>query len=327
MTSVFSYRWDGLHPKSNLDASTKFGYPIWVFPLFAMLRHSQLFGPPVVSDGLFSAALELFFDELGQIESTPDDRFLTGLVVALLVDKHAATWSEPRVSEFLGQFVEFLNQSAKAFLAPGVRSFEVVLNRFATAQFDVDPLLEDFRGVLVGFSNALNLPNSIARYVVEHLAALLDAKLLNKLIVNPNRYVFANAVQWNTLATALNSVEQLSFTLLRQAVCVLMMAKNLTEPDLIDEIIEAVCPDLEPPIILHFLRNYRPDEMMPLQIDCRPFAEKFGLQKLGAVKAVGPLRVSTFREAADGLDLDGWNKVVVPPDVLREFPFLATQVD
>jgi hypothetical protein len=276
---------------------------------------------------LFKAALDVFFNEFEHVGSTPADRFVTGLVVALLVDRYRANWNQLRVSEFLERSVEFLNQSAKPLLGPYLQSFDVVLNRFATAQFDVDPLLEDFRQVLIGFSSALGLPKPIARYALAHLGAVLDAKILNKLIINPNRYVFANAVQWNTLATALDSVEQLSFTLVKQAVCVLMMARSLAEPDDIDAIIESVCPNLEPPLILHFLQNCQPDEMMPLQIDCRPFAEKFGLNQSVAVKAIGPVTVSTFRDAADGLDLDGWNKVVVPPNVLREFPFLAAQAD
>jgi hypothetical protein len=325
--SVFSYSWDGLHPNSKLDASMKFQYPVWVFPLFAMLRHSQLLVSVVVKDLLFEAALDVFFDELEHVGSTPDDRFLTGLVVALLVDKNVESWSGLRVSEFLGRFVEFLNESAKALLVPSVRSFEVVLNRFATAQFDVDQLLEDFRQVLIGFSGALNLPQPIARYLFEHLAAVLDAKMLNKLIINPTRYMFATAVQWNTLVTALDSVAHLHLTLVRQALSVLMMAQSLTEPDLIDTILESVCPNLEPPLIMHLLRNYQPDEMMPQPIDCCPFAEKFGLNQSAALQAVRPITVTTFRNAATGLDLDGWNKVVVPPDVLRKFPFLVGQID
>jgi hypothetical protein len=291
-----------------------------------MLRHSQLFVSVVVDDLLFKAALDVFFHEFEHIGLTPDDRFLTGLVVALLVDRHRESWSESRVSEFLDRFVEFLNDAAKALLALSVRTFEVVMNRFATAQFDVDPLIEDFRQVLIAFSSALSLPNPITRSLFEHLGAVLDATILNKLIINPGRYIFTNAVQWNTIATALDSVAQLNLTMVRQAVCVLMMAHNLTESDLIDTIIESVCPNLGPPLILHFLRNYRPDEMMPQQIDCRPFAEKFGLDQSAPVKPVRPVTVTTFRNAAVGLDLDGWNRVVLPPDVRREFPFLTGQL-
>jgi hypothetical protein len=329
--SVLARPWDGLYDKVFLDSSRKFPFPPAVFPIFAIIRHTRLFDPSVVPDEQFADAIDTFFEELDEAPLSPDNsadhRFLTCLVVALLIDGHAKNegWQDARVARTLDRFVVVFNQGAQVVLAPALRNFDVLCNRFATAKFDVEPLLDDFRLVLDGVYTSVEFPRSVTRYLMEHLVALLDTKILNRIIANPGRFLFTNAVAWNTFITAFEGVTSLNFKYLRQAVFVLVMAKNLTDPDAIDGIVESVCPDLDKKLIFNFLKNYHPDSMLPEPINFRAFGDKFGFKDVSTLQAVAPHVVQSFRSVAAHLPLDAWNHVVLTPVILRGYPFFQSQ--
>jgi hypothetical protein len=328
---VLARPWEGFYDKVFLDSSRKFPFPPAIFPIFAIIRHTRLFDPSVVPDEQFADVIDIFFEELDEAPLSADNsaehRFLTFLLVALLIDRDAKNegWDQLRVGRTLNRFIVVLNQAARAVLAPVLRNFEVLCNRFATAKFEVDPLLDDFRLVLDGVYTSVEFPPAVTRYLMEHLVALLDAKMLNRIIANPGRFLFANGVVWNTFITAFEGVTSFNFKYLRQAVFVLMMAKNLTDRDAIDGLIESVCPDLDKILIFNFLKNYHPDAMLPEPINFRAFGDKFGIKDVSTLQAVVPLVVQSFRSAAAHLHLEAWNQVALTPVVLRGYPFFQSQ--
>jgi hypothetical protein len=156
------------------------------------------------------------------------------------------------------------------------------------------------------------------RYLFDHFTVLLDA--------NPTRFLFTNAVAWNTLISALDSVELITFRLIKQAVYVLMMAKNLSNPATLDGLVEIICPDLEPKLVFYMLKNFRPDEMMPDTINPSVFRDRYQIPDIPTLQAVVPKSVLDYRPAGESLNLAAWNQVTLTPAITRQYPFLTEQV-
>jgi hypothetical protein len=222
--------------------------------------------------------------------------------------------------------VSILNRLARGLLTPSLRSFEVLCNRFATAKFDLEALLEDFKQVFDGVRESIQTPPSVQRYLVEQLTALLDAKMLNKVIANPARLVFTNAVAWNTFISAFCSLEAIDFKLLKQSVYVLMMVKKLTDPQTIDGMVASICADLDPKLIFYFLKNFRTDEMMPDPVNPRVFGDRYHLPDITSVQAVTPKPVLDYHTAGRRFDLAAWNRVSLTSAVSRLYPFFTSYV-
>ena len=231
-----------------------------------------------------------------------------------------------RVMEFLRKMSSLLSQIATKIVSPFLMNFQVLCNRFATAKFEVDPLLDDFKQVLEGVWANLKYPDSINHLMKEQFMALLDATLLNKLIANPARFMFSNAVVWNSFITAFETVEKHPLDSLRQSVCAMVMAKNLTTPESSQEIIVTLCPDLDKKLLVYFMKNYRPDEMMPDPIDYERFREMMAVDDVISYGTVKPREVTSFSSAGEKLNYMEWNNVVITAPVSRAFPYFIAYV-
>jgi hypothetical protein len=307
-------------------------YPSAVFPIAGVLRYVRLFVPESVNDALYGQASELFFDEyeeapLSQVPSN-EERFLTALLLLLLIERFAkkGDWSLERVERFTTRLVSILNRLSRTILNTMLREFELLCNRFATAKFQAEALIADFNRVLGAVKAALAFPSSVSAYFFAQFAALLDAKMLNKLIANPSRFTFTNAIEWNTFVTGIDFTEGLNLRLLKQAVGVLMMGKNLTDPGTLDVTVEAVCPDLNPKLTFFLLKNFQPDAMMPDPIDAGVFRKRYQVQDVPTVQAVVAKSISDPRVAGKGLNLSGWNRVAMSGWIQRAYPWLKAQI-
>jgi hypothetical protein len=282
---------------------------------------------------VYDQAFEVFFEDYDESpvvrESSADSALLVTLALLLVIDASSSTepaWAVARVLRFSDRLLSVVNRHARSFLVPVLRSFEVLCNRFATAKFEVDPLLEDFRQVLAGVRGSFPFPLAVNGYVMCHLTSLLDAKLLNKLIANPSRFNFTNAVAWNTFITAMYSVEDLDFRLLKQTVSVMMMAHNMTNPQTANGLLEVVCPDLDPKLVFYLLKNFQTDPLMPEPINYRVFADLHRIPDIPSVQAVVAMPVVEFRMAAKELALPAWNRVLLTPAIERLYPFFRAFV-
>jgi hypothetical protein len=141
----------GLYGDLSLDSQKKAKYPNAVFPISI---HSQLFVPDVVSDTIYDQALDDFDDASLSPRSSPEDKILTTLALLLPLDQFSQEprWDQIRLNRFIERFVSILNRLSRSFLTPVLRQFEVLSKRFATARFENEPLLADFRGKFIRIS-------------------------------------------------------------------------------------------------------------------------------------------------------------------------------
>ncbi|KAK8870762.1 hypothetical protein M9Y10_008649 [Tritrichomonas musculus] len=330
ITSVIARSWSSNGRQIYLDAKRRIPLPAAVFTIFAVLNHTKFFSTAHVDNKEFASAMDTFFDEYENApicdNCTSDQRFVTTLCLLLLVNRNANElgFAPERVKKFTTRLLPFLNDYARQIIAPLLINFEVLCNRFATARFEVDPLLEDFREVLDGIKSSLMYTTGINDYLLKHFMQLLDVKMLNKLLANPARFVFSKAIIWNSFLTAFLSAEKFELPLLRQAVWTLVMAVNMTsdnEPG--EEVRENLCPTLDPKIIVFLLKNYKPDEMMPTAINWKKVADAVHVEDVGTYDPVRPTDIDDYELAGQKLKIQVWNQVQIESSLLKLYPYLA----
>ena len=92
-------------------------------------------------------------------------------------------------------------------VAPRVSNFDVLVNRYATARFDMEILLQDYRRVLEATRRSIKYPAALAACLMEKLIAGIDARMTQRIIANPQRLNFGHGVLWNSFVSALERAE------------------------------------------------------------------------------------------------------------------------
>jgi hypothetical protein len=316
--------WSPQDPPSYVDSARTCVFPPAVFPIFGLLLHIRIFDPDTVDSATYDEARAVFFEDYEEAPfsavDTVEERLLTTLILTLLVI-NLRDFDKTRIADFVEGFSLALTEVTNLVLVPLLAHFEVIANRYATAKFETEALLEDFSQVVDAVVGEFDYPQPVCRFLIERLTALIDVKLLNKVIATPARFMFQNAVVWNSFITSLEAVEQLQFPLMRQSACILVMAKGLTTQGNAKMMYDNICKDIDPKLVFYLLKNSRPDQMMPDVIDPRPFGDAFEIKDVLSIQPVKPSRLQGFESLAAQINLDGWNKGKCPDAMLSLFPF------
>jgi hypothetical protein len=321
LRKIITMEWNSVY-------SSEQAFPGIVFPLFATIRQSGALTKK--SDWKsFYAILTTFRDIFPQIKCSEEHKVVTTLVFMLLVKKYASEGefdSLERITQISTTLEGFLESQLTNLVFPELKNFTTLCNRFATAKFDVDPLLNHFKQVMDGARYSFHTPRSVTDYVMKFFLTCLDSILCNKIIANPTRYCFSNAVVWNSFVTAFESMNQFSFCFLRQIVSVLILAGNFASEDCASELRTEVAPDIDPKLLIFLLKNYHTDELMPKMIDYERVARKFGIALDDNCTLMKRSALPDITPVASGLYVERWNWVEVSPELRRRWPFLALDV-
>lgn len=317
--------------KCFIDQGKRLMFPHSVYPIYSTLLYTKLLIEDQVNEERYNEAFTIFKNEFPtaplQSACSPEIRFLTTVILALLINANQSStesFSAKRKADFHEVFLSILNQTGREITTPLLINFEVLCNRYATAKYEVDPLLQDFEQVFEGIRSTLPYVDSLNRYLLSYFITLLDAKLLNKLITNPMRFCFTNAIIWNSFITAFEGVQHYPMKQLRQAVQSLVMAPNMCRLDDADgakAIKESLCPDIELSLILYFLKNYHTDSMMQEPIPIKNFIQIFNPPDIATYGKVNPVDVDNFDRAGESVRLGNWSQCTLSHDVLDKFPY------
>lgn len=335
-TAVLAKPWRNIGDTVYLGTKERIPMPCAVFPIFAVLRHTNVFVPATVPKELFEKSMDTFFDLYKKApiseNYTSEQKFFTTMAIVLLVNQtkgqHGQTHSLYdfdliRVDYFTKRLLPFMNDYARKIVSPYLTNFEILCNRYATARFEVDPLLQDFNEVLKAVNSYFKYPKGVNDYLITQFMHLLDIKMLNKILANPVRFVFSKAITWNSFLTAFTAFEKHELTLLRQAVWALVMAVNICRDEEGDQIRKDLCPTLDPKILVYLLKNYKPDEMMPTQIEWTDVAIKVGVPDVNGYMPLKPLDINfDLVKLEKNLKLESWNLVRIEPEELKSYPYL-----
>ncbi|KAH0790333.1 hypothetical protein GPJ56_005629 [Histomonas meleagridis] len=331
---VLSYPFQPIKTPVYIDAAHNCPYPSCIFPSFAILLHSELLKPKVYNDKDFDTLSSTYLDLFERIPvDAKDEKFLATLMIILLVNSHVTKehLETPRNKLFIEKLNDLLNKQSKDLVSSLLINFEVLCNRYSTARFEVDPLLDDFRQVIEGVRTALNFTNAINSYLLQQFITLLDAKMSNKILSNPMRFTFSKAIVWNSFITAFESVEGLHLRYLRQIVNTLVMSVNISNSSPNDNIIgnsnESICKDLSYDLVSYLLFNFKPDEMIPQRIDYDGFLQRYNIEKITQFQQILPNKIENFLMAAEQARTSLWNKRSGATETaIKVFPFLSDYV-
>ena len=122
--------------------------------------------------------------------------------------------------------------------------------------------------------------------------------------------------------TAFLSAEKCELPLLRQAVWTLVMAVNMTsnnEPG--EEVRQTLCPTLDPKIIVYLLKSYKPDDMMPTQINWKKVADEVHIDDVDGYEPVRPVDIDDYNLAGEKLKVQSWNQIQIEKSLLKLYPY------
>lgn len=348
IAQIIQRQWSQSKKPSYLDDNKQVMYPPCVFPLYSTLLFSHALFAMVQSDN--NKNLELIdhfvtcYENSNITENlTINQNLLTPLCLVLLAVYlkgvellHLDGKYEDNSKYFLVKMNALVEKGIDMFLSPLLHKFDPLINRFVTAKFEMDCLLVDFKQVYKSIQKYFVFTSGINRMLMLMLLEKLELRISAKLLSQPSRFLFSNAILWNSFISAFISDERIELETLREIISVLIMANGISEdPTMKNEI----APHTEPKIVLFIMKNYHPDVMMPQIINSDKFIQAFfgdseiDQQELNeginesAPKIEESLTIDKYREIAiDGVNLDNWNHIEASNIMNNLYPWMKNFV-
>jgi hypothetical protein len=296
-------------------------YPPAIFPVLATLRHMRLLTTDS-SERDFENAKAVIATEFPKIGQSLSQKFVLSLAFYLVVE----SWrlDAERTRAMLEVVGAILDQNLRRIIHRSLRGVNVLINRLVTAAFESDRLLQDFKAISQTVRTEFALGDCLSRFLIKAIMWSLERRILNKLMENPGRFTFQNAMAWNAFINVFENDERVPMALLRQGMSALVLAPEITHTP---EAVREFCPDLAPATVAFFLANYQPDASMPGPIDVALFIKTFGIKQ--ATDAPEKLPVTPpieFEELRAAARLQNWYRIDIEEDCLASFPFLADYI-
>jgi hypothetical protein len=294
-------------------------YPSLVFPLFAGILHQKVFE---AEGSQFETNIDVIIGELRRKDLAPKQKFFTLLALLLLITEEQVMVDADRnrVQMFAAKLQHLISEQSLRVLQAQLAQTDVLVNRFATAVFHMQHLLRDFRDVTQAVRRSFKYGDVLNRFLMNMFLGLFERKLLNKLIQNPARFNFKNAVLWNSLVNAYENDERVPLPLLREAISGLMMTPNISkDPTLFQD----VCPSLTPNICVFFCKHFHPDDTVTQPINCIPVLQAFKITDVPLQLDPFPMVVELdFKQLVPAASLPDWCRFALGEPCVREAPFL-----
>jgi hypothetical protein len=305
-----------------LDTDKSFPLSTSATGIFVTLLHIHFFTDlPEPDFRLCFSALE------SQFVITPEtsrDQFTIVLAIANIVQNSESQlhFASDRSSQFLTFCRSRITQAVESVLHFHESELNVIGNRFITAKFEYVSLLEDMSEVLGRTRAALNFGRDANKRLLGHLLADFEVKTANKMFANPSRFIFTNAIVWNTFVSAVDSDLRITLPLLREVVLAINMAPTIAEKP---EIAREICPHLSLQVIGYLLMMFAPDGAFPTPIDTMRFMETFEIWAVPSEVKLPPVQLTGFDNIPE-IKWDRWRDWKGDPATLSKFPFFTDYI-
>jgi hypothetical protein len=165
----------------------------------------------------------------------------------------------------------------------------------------------------------LRFPADLNGVMMNYFLAEFQTLAANKILQNPSRLTFSNAMIWNGLMTAIEGDLRISLPILRELVLAINMAPSIAERP---EIAKEVCPMLSLTLIAFVVMMFTPDENFPRPVNAIRFMEFYSILGLPAEITLPDVEIRTFDQLPQ-MRLDRWKLAGLPPKMASKFPYLA----
>lgn len=303
-------------------AAPSFMYPPSLFPIFSSLLHSGIL--QARSD--ITESVEIFVETLRTapltIACTNETRFITFMMIYVLTGALAHKYEllPEHIKVFQRTLKPYVDHTLLVYGKPLMGKIETDLNRFATAQFDIDDLMNDLTKTFEEIKAAVIVPEPIKTLVYNSVVAMVDARMVMKMLANPARLTFMNSMTWSSLVTGLETATGERLVLASEAARLIMVAPTVCkDPKLTEE----VCPHFPKDLVLTIVKNVKPDEMMSDNIDVTLLVERYELDPTIEIQQVDPVLKDDYMNICANVHIENWNRLSVSKDLLARFPYMA----
>ena len=295
--------------------------------IFAALIHFHLFDPEQMSDEAFDDFVDLFWKMLRGsmiMSSLPDNiRFcpIFGLVALLHFPPPGISIDRTRATKMANAMSDFMQHEFDLMLSSRVRSFKNAISTLFRKDFDVDATAKMFTDEMKRLHDDGSIPLLMIDAVEKGMVRKLDTVLVATLCSGEHSCNFLSSLAWNTFCSRMRSEGEnpMEFTLFTEAVAVVQMTAVIEDNP---EVVKDICPHLTPNAVLSILSVRDTDEDLKALPNLKRFAKKFGIDDDEGFVPI-PL------DARDVLDIskrvlktDEWKDVIVPENIVENFPFL-----
>ena len=324
--TILNYRWPNMkNPQELCNDAT---YPAPLLPIFAAIIHTKILTDDPMAEIHFESTTNVIAEEFPNLPFSHSSKFLTTVTLILLArdqnicDKYHFT--PQRVNSFLKSIIPIFKNQLMKIIQPSLNRSEMLVNRFATASFNFEHLLEDFKDIMKMNRDSFKYGERINTFVMDTFLLHFENALMNKLIENPARFTFGNAMMWNSFLSAFENDERVSMSNLRNLISALIMAQAIAEKP---EMKNDICPDLPSTLVAFIIDKYQPDENIRQQLKVKNFLKKYKLK-------TAPQSIEKFPEpmdpdlssVAEYLELNNWNKCSRDEKVANVYSFVAMYI-
>ncbi|KAH0790014.1 hypothetical protein GPJ56_006053 [Histomonas meleagridis] len=326
MPKLLMQRFSQSSNPSYLDSDRKLELPPAVFPIYGLILESGILLKETDKNE-YKQFADLFFDKYKNaplsMKTDNESKLLTHITLYLLIQLNPRKEknSKSYTKDFLKRLENIINIQTREIVFPMLTNFEILSNRFIQAKFEVDSLLADFQEVFDIVRASLGFTSSINSFMFDVFVSLLDVKLSNRVLSNPNRLTFSNVILWHSFATAFEQCVEKKLNYLKQITGLILMIPNLSPKSKNDEILQSVCPSLKKGTVAYILMNTKKDEIMQDDIPFKQLAKKLNVMFIPGFEKLELVENQVLEIPPTELKLNMWNRTTTL-DVLREFQFL-----
>jgi hypothetical protein len=195
---------------------------------------------------------------------------------------------------------------------------KVISNRFITAKFDADTLLSDFMKMISSTCEMLPYSADINNLLMDQLLLDMQIAAIDRLLENPGRFTFTNAIVWSSFLTTLQADLDISLPYLKEFVLALNMAPAFRDtPDLAPE----VCPNIPLPVIAYLMASFVPDKLYTSKLSPVVFMREHKLAEIPKSPFLPDPELVRFVPLPE-IPWDKWPACNFAPKALQAFPFI-----
>ena len=199
---------------------------------------------------------------------------------------------------------------------------DFLINRFSTATFDFNSLLIDFKEILFYVRKSLKTPQPLFNYLMEIYLNKFDNLLANKIITNPERFLFGNAIIWNSFLSAFENDERVSLSYSREVISSLIMIENFS---LQPQVKEDIAPNLSPETIAFILKNYHSDQNIT-KVHSSKFFKHYKIKKQPKTAVIPYNKVQPLTFSQYTVNYDDWCFIGKNEKCLQRYKFMANYI-
>jgi hypothetical protein len=248
-------------------------------------------------------------------------RFICLVTFANLVSTNQSSlhFNPGRVSQVLALTHPFIVETTRAILHVHLSALNVISNRFISARFDANSLLEDTAEVMTRVKRALQFGMVLNQLLTAQLLTEFQISTANKMLANPARFNFANAVRWTSFLSAADMDHRINLPILREVALALNMAKAICDKP---KFAREICPTLPVDIIAFLLMMFAPDNTITTPINAVRFMESYHIRGLSPEVAMPAADPAAF-VPVEAIPWKRWIGTRFDEETLITLPFLA----